>query len=257
MAKSMNNSNSPGIILSSVSFSYVKDREILKNISLEIKPGTFLGVTGVNGSGKSTFSFLLNGLIPHFINGKLSGEVLVNGITTRSKSVSYFSEKIGMVFQNPDYSIFNLTVAEEIGFGLKNFHRRNIETVIRNSLIEVGLPGFEKRDPQTLSYGEKQKICLAGVLSLETDYIILDEPSAMLDYKSSVDIYEILRKLNKSGKTVIVIDHDTDFLMKYTVKTLILDKGKIECYGDTNAVLGEKDLLEKLGIKIPHQEDQS
>ncbi len=190
-----------GIVLDKVSFSYKKETKVLRNLSLEISRGDFLGITGTNGSGKSTLTLLLNGLIPHFIEGKLSGQVLVEGISTAQKNVSYFAQKVGMVFQNPDLSLFNLTVSEEIEFGLKNFDMSNIEERKKEALVQVGLSGFENRDPQTLSFGEKQKICLACVLALDTEYLVLDEPTAMLDYKNSLELYKLLEKLNKRGKS--------------------------------------------------------
>lgn len=240
-----------GIVLDKVSFSYKKETKVLRNISLEISRGDFLGISGTNGSGKSTLSLLLNGLIPHFIEGELSGQVLVEGVSTTQKNVSYFAQRVGMVFQNPDLSLFNLTVSEEIEFGLKNFGLDNIEKRKKEALSLVGLSGFENRDPQTLSFGEKQKICLACVLALDTQYLVLDEPTAMLDYKNSLELYKLLEKLNQRGKTIITIDHDTDFLWKYCVSTLILDKGGIKLFGETKKVLKNEKVLKTLGIKVP------
>ena len=182
-----------GIKLQSVSFRYQKT-PVLQNLSFEINQGNFLGITGTNGSGKSTLLYLLNGLIPHEIPGKLSGKIFLNNVTSR------------LVFQNPDFSIFNLTIREEITFG-------NPQADVASALNLVGLNGYADRDPQTLSFGQKQKICLAAALAVNPDYLLLDEPTAMLDYKSSVELYEILKNLNKAGKTIIVVEHDTDFLL--------------------------------------------
>lgn len=241
-----------GIQLKRVSFSYNKKQQILAQISLNINRGEFLGITGINGSGKSTFTYLLNGLIPHAIYGYLSGQVAIDGEDTRRKNVSYFARKVGMVFQNPDFSLFNLTVGEEIAFGLKNLKLNNINKRIKRALSQVDLPNFDKRDPQTLSLGEKQRVNLACVLALETKYIVLDEPTAQLDYKSAFSLYQLLKKLNRQGKTIIVVEHDTDFLAKFSQKTLILDKGKIAQFDKTFKVLSNKNMLNKLGIKVPH-----
>ena len=241
-----------GIKLSKVSFSYMKGKAVLDDISLFIEKGGFLGITGVNGSGKSTFSYLLNGLIPHTIKGHLEGSITVDGTDTRKRDVPYFAGKIGMVFQNPDYSLFNLTVYEELEFGLKNLKYDNHKERIRNALAIVGMESFSARDPQSLSYGEKQKISLAMVLAMDTEYIVLDEPSAMLDYKSSIELYEILAELNNQGKTVLTIEHDTDFLWKYVSKTVIFDSGRIAHHGNTKDILSKENMLKKLGIKIPN-----
>ncbi|MCX6816524.1 MAG: ABC transporter ATP-binding protein [Candidatus Beckwithbacteria bacterium] len=240
----------PGIKLQSVSFRY-QQTPVLQNLSFEIKAGTFLGITGTNGSGKSTLLYLLNGLIPHEIPGRLSGKIFVDGISTRQKPVSFFAKTVGLVFQNPDFSLFNLTVKEELEFGLKNLKIKDSSGRIKQALNQVGMFNYLNRDPQTLSFGQKQKICLASVLTLNTDYIVLDEPTAMLDYRSSVELYEILSKLNQSGKTIIVVEHDTDFLLKYSQQVLILDAGKIKAFGPTKPIFSQTALLKNSGVKIP------
>lgn len=243
-----------GITLNNVTFEYLKEKVILQNLSLDIKVGTFVSIIGSNGSGKSTFLYLLNGLIPHLSSGHLTGEVLIDGIATRTKNVAFFAKKVGMLFQNPDFSLFNLTVHEEIEFGLKNLKLTNSKEKILNALATVNLAGFENRDPQTLSLGEKQKLCLACVLALDTEYIVLDEPVAMLDYKSSLEIYQILANLNQQGKTIITVEHDTDFLWKYAKEILVLDNGSIAAHGDKTTILTNKQLLTNLGLKIPNYE---
>jgi len=241
-----------GIRFENVSFSYPDKTEVLSGINFTIEPGSFVGVTGTNGSGKSTCTYLMNGLIPHTIPGRLTGDVFVDGVNTRTKPVAFFAKHVGMVFQNPDFSLFNLTVAQEIAFGLTNLHRSADATLINNALSQVGLDDFRDRDPQSLSFGEKQKVCLACVLSLDVSYIILDEPTAMLDYKSSVELYRLLRVLNKKGKTIIAIEHDTDFLWNYTSQMILIDHGKIHSIGKTKAVLTQDTLLSDLGIKKPN-----
>jgi len=238
-----------GIQLENVSFSYAAGTSQLKNIPLQIPKGTFLGISGVNGSGKTTLSLLLNGLIPHEISGKLSGEVLIDGVNTKKKPVSYFAGKVGMLFQNPDFMLFNLTVFDEIAFGLK---QKESTKKVFEALEMVGLTKFEKRDPQTLSLGEKQKICLAGVLARDTEYIVLDEPVAMLDYKGAVNLYKLLKLLNGDyGKTIIVIEHDTDFLKAFAKEVIILDQGEIVLQGKTSSVFSQTKKIKELGIKIP------
>jgi len=238
-----------GIQLDNVSFGYKSGIFQLEDISLQIPKGSFLGITGVNGSGKTTLSLLLNGLIPHEISGKLSGEVLIDGVNTKKQSISYFAGKVGMLFQNPDFMLFNLTVFDEIAFGLK---QKDPAEKVRRALEMVGLSKFEKRDPQTLSLGEKQKICLASTLARDTEYIVLDEPVAMLDYKGAVSLYKLLKTLNEDyGKTIIVIEHDTDFLKAFAKQVIILDQGKIVFEGDATSVFSHIKKIKKLGIKIP------
>ena len=140
------------ISINNLTFSYGKDRKILQNVSIEIKKGSFLGISGVNGSGKTTFTYLLNGLIPQFIKGTLLGEVYIDDLSTKTNSIASLSKKVGMVFQNPDFSIFNLTVKEEIEFGLRNLNLNNQSQRIKKALDLVGLTGYLEKDPQTLSF---------------------------------------------------------------------------------------------------------
>ena len=241
-----------GVIFSDVSFSYPEGRYQLKNINLFIPKGFFCGIAGLNGSGKTTLSLLMNGLIPQEIRGDFTGSVYVDGVSTRTKSVSYFSKSVGMLFQNPDFMLFNLSVKEEIEFGLKNLKLKNKDLRINQALKQLGMTQYLENDPQTLSFGQKQKICLACILAADTPYIILDEPSAMLDYKSAIHLYEILKNLNREGKTIIIIEHDTDFLAKYADQIIIIDKGKIIDSGETKQVFKKINHLKKIGIKIPY-----
>lgn len=218
---------SSGITLSQVSFSYLKNQPVLKNINLQIKPGDFLTITGINGSGKSTLTYLLNGLIPHQIKGYFQGKVTIDSISTREKPVSFFAAKVGLVFQNPDFSLFNLTVKEEVAFGLKNLKLDHLDQRIKCALDQVRMWKYLKRDPQSLSFGQKQKICLACALALNPDYLVLDEPTAMLDHPSAIELYQILTQLNQQGKTIIVVEHHQEFISRFSKTTLILHQGKI------------------------------
>lgn len=243
-----------GILLENVSVSYSRNSFQLRNIDLTIKKGSFFGITGVNGSGKTTLIQLLNGLIPHEIPGKLTGNVLIDGINTIQQPVAYFAKKVGMLFQNPDFMLFNLTVAEEIAFGLKNLKYADQPEKIKNALVKVGLDDFEQRDPQTLSLGEKQKVALACVLAVDTPYIVLDEPVAMMDFKGALNLYNVLKALNeKSGKTIIVVEHDTDFLLTFAKEVAVINKGEIVMSGAANDIFEKKAELKEIGIKVPNR----
>lgn len=242
-----------GIQVDNVSVQYGVGGFELDGVTATIAKGSFCGITGTNGSGKTTFAYLLSGLIPHQIEAKLNGNVVIDGIDTRSKPVSYFARKVGMVFQNPDFMIFNLTVREEIAFGLSNLGIDTIDGAVAQSLAAVGLDGYEERDPHTLSLGQKQKLTIAAVLAMNTDYIVLDEPSAMLDYRSAVELYKLLAKLNSRGKTIVVVEHDTDFLLTYTNHTIVLESGSTTIQGATRDVFAKRKQLHDLGIKIPRR----
>lgn len=241
-----------GIKINNVSFGYNKNTKQLKNVTLEIPESSFCGITGVNGSGKSTFTLLLNGLIPQEIKGKFNGNVYIDNANTQQKPISYFANKVGMVFQNPDFMLFNLTVSEEIEFGLKNLKLDNHTERIAKALKKVDMEDYGNCDPQTLSFGQKQKICLACILALDSKYIVLDEPTAMLDYKSAISLYELLKSINDEGKTIIIVEHDTDFLKKYASQIAVFDQGQLVLAGTPDYVFSKTEKLQQIGIKIPH-----
>ncbi|OGD56598.1 hypothetical protein A3I57_01350 [Candidatus Beckwithbacteria bacterium RIFCSPLOWO2_02_FULL_47_23] len=216
------------ISLTNLTVTYPHEKPALKNINWQLKHGEWLGITGSNGSGKTTLLYCLAGLISKHIPAKITGEALIN-------------QSVGIVFQNPDFSLFNLTVAEEVAFGARG--------PIEPALKAVGMYRQKSADPQTLSYGGKQKVCLAAVLAKNPDLILLDEPTSMLDYKSALELYRLLNKLNQQGKTIVVVEHDTDFLFEFTQKTLILDQGKQVAFGPSQTVLKRTRLLKRLGLK--------
>lgn len=216
------------MIVTNLSLTYPGKLPTLKKLNWQIKPGEWLGITGSNGSGKTSLLYCLAGLIPKHIPAKITGGTLIN-------------QSVGIVFQNPDFSLFNLTVAEEVAFGAS--------VPIEPALKAVGLGHYKNADPQTLSYGEKQKVCLAAVLAKNPEIILLDEPTSMLDYKSSRELYRLLLQLNRRGKTIITVEHDTDFLFEFTKKILILDRGQQIVFGPTKTVLKRTGLLKSLGLK--------
>lgn len=233
-----------------LSFSY-PGRNVLRDVSLRIEKADFLGITGSTGSGKTTLAMCFNGLIPKSVKGRFSGAVSVMGSDTRKSKISELARKVGFVFQDPDWQLFSLTVRDEVSFGLENLGMKGIDGRVKESLKMVGLSGFEETEPHKMSQGQKQKLCIASVLAMEPEVIILDEPTSQLDYKSSINIYGILEKLNESGKTVIVIEHNTDLLAEYANKALLLGDGRIAKFGPARTVLGDNKLLDKLGIKVP------
>jgi energy-coupling factor transport system ATP-binding protein len=239
-----------GVQLRNVSFSY-PGKPVLKDITWAARDGDFVGISGSTGSGKTTMIYCLNGLIPHSIRGEFSGEVIINGRSTADCSIAEIARKVGLVFQDPDWQLFSLSVREEIAFGLKNLKMGSIEGRVRKALKMVGLEEYEDAEPHKLSQGQKQKLCIASVLAMEPDILILDEPSSQLDYRSVMNIYGILRHLHGEGKTIIVIEHNTDLIAEYANRTILLDGGRIAAQGKTGDVLSDRKTIERLGIKYP------
>jgi energy-coupling factor transport system ATP-binding protein len=239
-----------GIEVENLSFSY-PNRKVLKNINFKIENSEFVGLVGPTGCGKTTLVYCLNGLIPNSIRGKFSGKVTVEGLSTTEHKVSEIARNVGLVFQDPDWQIFNLTVKDEVAFSLKNLKINKIEKRIKNALKIVGLNGYENEDPNKLSQGQKQKLCIASVIATEPKVIILDEPTSQLDYKNTEIIHKILKKLNKMGTTILIIEHDTDWIAEYVDKVLIMNGGKIIDEGLPKKIFSKTKILKKLGIKIP------
>lgn len=238
------------IEVENLNFSY-PNRSVLKKINFKIEDGEFVGLVGPTGCGKTTLAYCLNGLIPNSIRGKFSGRVLIDGMDTKKHKVSEIARKVGLVFQDPDWQIFSLSVKDEVAFGLRNFGFDKIKKGVRNALKMVDLYKFKNEEPHKLSQGQKQKLCIASVLATDPQVIILDEPTSQLDYRNTKNIHDILKKLNKNGKMILLIEHDTDFLAEYTSKMLVMNGGRIVKNGKTSGVLSKTNLLKKLGIKIP------
>lgn len=221
----------------------------LKNINLTIKSGEFIGLLGLNGSGKSTLARLLNGLIK-----PTSGKVLINGMNTAmSRKTIEIRRQVGMVFQNPDNQIVCPLVEEEIAFGPENLGlpQEEIQRRINWALDVVGLSNSRNKAPHQLSGGQKQKVALASVLAMLPTYLILDEPTSMLDPLSRRELLEHLRILNsEKGITVIVISHNPeDFI--YATRIIVMDKGSVILDGRPGEVFSNRRKLTEIGLEPP------
>ncbi len=226
-------------------------RSVLKGIDLEVKRGEFIGVLGSTGSGKSTLAQALNGIIPNLISAEMKGSVKSFGKDTRKTSVAEFSKKIGFVFQDPDAQIFALKVRDEVEFGIDNLRLGRKEERVKKALERAGLIDYLEADPTTLSQGQKQKLAIASVLALEPEALILDEPVSSLDHKSAGEIYRILHELNRKGTTIMVIEHDTEWIAKYATRAIVIEDGRIVLDGKPEKVLLDKRYA-ALGLKVPY-----
>lgn len=232
------------IKLENISFKYKKNKEYtLKDINLHIKNGEFISIIGENGTGKSTLAKIISGiLLPS------SGNVLINNINTKSKKdFINLRKNISIVFQNPDNQIIFERVYEELKFTLENFKidKNQIDSKIDNALKAVNMLDKKFENTTALSLGEKQKIIIAEALSLNTDIIVLDEPTAMLDPNSKKQILNLLNDLNKLGKTIILITHILDEIF-YSNKCIYLNDNKIEEIFNIKDLLTNNSLLEKI-----------
>ena len=223
------------IKVENVSFKYKnKDLKILDNLNFSVKDGEILAIVGKNGSGKSTIAKIISGII------KLKhGSIFVDDVNIKDKKD--IRDKIGIVFQNPENQIIFNNIYDELAFSLKGLEKSEIENRINTALQQVGMLEHKNDDLYTLSLGQKQRIMIAEILARKPKYIVLDEPTSMIDSKGKEEIYEIIKSLKKEGYTIICITNNADEIL-IADRTLILSDGHI-----VNEI-SRKELTEKFNI---------
>lgn len=237
------------INIDNVKFKYDKDSAFaVDGVTLNIKKGEFTAIIGHNGSGKSTLAKLINSiLLP------TEGKILVKGMDTTDDSKLWdIRQTAGMVFQNPDNQLVATIVEEDIAFGPENqgVEPSEIRRRVDDALNTVGMYEYRKRPPHMLSGGQKQRIAIAGILALNSDCIILDEPTAMLDPSGRREVMETLKKLNTQGKTILLITHYMDEAVQAD-RVVVMDKGNIKLDGTPKEVFRNIDEIKKFGLDVP------
>ncbi len=217
------------IVIENVSYKYPGSREYaIKNINLVVREGEFLVLTGPSGGGKSTICRLMNGLIPQFYGGEFSGKVLVYGVDTRESSVKELARIVGLVFQNPENQIVNMTVEEEVAFGLENLGLPDdeIRDRLEYALRMMGIEELRRRATHELSSGELQKVALASVIAMKPRVLVLDEPTANMDPSSARAflnrVYELW--LNGFIKTIVLVEHRLSWILDKATRLVLVDK---------------------------------
>ena len=229
-------------------YSYSTGLEALKGIDLTVNDGEFLAIMGQNGAGKTT-------LVKHF-NGLLkptTGEVLVDGVSTRDVSVAKLARNVGFVFQNPDHQLFSESVEDEIGFALKNFGFE--EAVIKKqvdwALNLLDIVQYRKTSPFMLSGGERKRVALASILAWDPNMIILDEPTIGQDHKQKEKLQQFILQLNAQKKTVVVVTHDVEFVAECNPRVILMSQGKILVDGVAEKILTQPEVLAQASIVPP------
>lgn len=224
-------------------------RNVINGVNLNIKEGEFVALLGHNGSGKSTLAKLINAL---FIPKK--GQVLVDGFDTKNdKSVWDIRSRAGMVFQNPDNQLVATVVEDDVAFGPENLgiESSEIRKRVDKALESVNMEDFKKNSPHLLSGGQKQRVAIAGILAMSPTYIILDEPTAMLDPSGRKEVMDTVLKLNKEqGKTIILITHYMDEAAMAD-RLIIMEEGSIILQGKPREVFSHVDEIKKIGLDVP------
>ena len=230
---------------SHVGFSYNETANV-RDLNVKVHKGDFISIIGSNGAGKSTFSKLCNGLLK-----PSSGDVLVVGKNTKQQKVSALAKHIGFLFQNPDRQICCATVREEIAFSLRNngIAEEEIKARVEKTLNEFGFDG--DTEPFNMSRGQRQRLCLACLIALNPEILILDEPTTGLDYRECMEVMGKIQALNESGTTVIMVCHDMEVVLDFAKTIIVMNRGEILGQGATREVLSDRELLQNARLLPP------
>ena len=236
--------------LENICFSYDNKNTVLHDISLEISKGKRIVFLGENGSGKSTLFLIMNGVMK-----ANKGNIYLNGekISYNEKSLNKLRKKVGIIFQDPDTQIFAPTVFQEVAYGLENlgYSREVVEEKVNETLKSLELEHLSDRPCHHLSYGQKKRVSIAGIVTMEPDILILDEPTVWLDIKNVKKVKKILEKLYQKGKTTIISTHEIEFAYEMGDYIYILDKGKIVKQGTKNEIFADYEFLKNINLDIP------
>ena len=224
----------------------------LDDVSLTIPENSFAAFIGRTGSGKSTLVQTLNALLL-----PTSGEVIVDEFTVgpnkrKNKNIKGLRKHVSLVFQFPEYQLFEETVEKDVAFGLKNFGVKHDEAIKKahEAILSVGLSEkYFTKSPFELSGGEKRRVAIAGILAINPDILVLDEPTAGLDVKGAHDVMSLVEKMHKEGKTIIVVTHDMELVMRYCDLVFVLKDGKLAYQGSKEKLFDSVD--SSSSIEIP------
>lgn len=227
----------------SLSYTYPDGRQALRGVNLEVFSGEAVAIIGPNGAGKSTLLLALAGLIP------VEGEVIYKGRHLNGLKDPRRLE-IGILFQDPDTQLFSLTVYEDVAFGPRQmgFSEEEVHRRVKEALEKVGLSGFEERSPHHLSFGERRRVALATVLSMQPDVLLLDEPTSNLDPRARKQFLELMKGLRL---TRIVATHDLELAYETADRVVVLYQGKVVACGRPSDVILNEKLLKSYGLELP------
>lgn len=231
------------IEIDGLSYTYPNGAIALENISLCVDEGESIAIIGPNGAGKSTLLLQLNGIL------RGNGRVTISGKDVKDDPRN-MKRKVGILFQDPDDQLFMPSVFDDVAFGPINIGFSDIRERVTRALEMVNLDGYESRCPYHLSYGEKRKVSLASILSMEPEILALDEPTANLDPSSRAELMTIIKKLNEEGKTIVVATHDVNAAAQTADRIYVLNKSLV-AEGTTREIFSQFDLLRKENLDVP------
>lgn len=241
--------NNLALIVKKLTYSYDKEKDVVNDISLNVKKGSYVSVIGHNGSGKSTFAKLIAGLLE-----AQEGEIYIFDQRLNEQNLAAIRMDLGIVFQNPDNQFIGSTVRDDIAFGLENRQvpSEKMDDIIDHFASEVGMSEFLDKEPTNLSGGQKQRVAIAGVLALNPKIVILDEATAMLDPKGKREIGEIVKAMKKDNPdlTVISITHDIEETLT-SDEIIVFSDGRIILQGTPEEVYEHAEQLHAISLDLP------
>jgi len=231
----------------------VATKPAVEDVSITIEKGEFAVLTGPSGCGKTTLCRCFNGLIPHFYRGDLQGHIRVIDFDVRETPIHKLALHVGLVFQNPENQLFALSVEKDVAFGLENLGmlREEMQKRVNYALETSGISHLRLKAPHELSGGQQQRVAIAGIIAMQPEVMVLDEPTSFLDPLGAEKIFKVIRILNQSlNMTVILVEHRLDLAARYANHVIVMDRGKVILDGEPKEVLSsEKARL--VGVGIP------
>ena len=226
-----------------------EEKDVLKNVSFVIHDKEWISIIGHNGSGKSTLSKLLIGIL-----SPTEGSITYDNLELNDDNLYEIRKHIGIVYQNPDNQFVATSVEDDIAFGLENrcVESQKMASIINESLRRVNMLEYKESSPSSLSGGQKQRVAIAGILALNTDIIILDEATSMLDPKGREDFINLVKELKNAGKTILMITHDMEEAL-LSDRCIVLNNGEIVKDDSTINVLNDYDTLKMAKLEMPSE----
>ena len=250
----------PLITIDNLSYAYppaqpsAEPEWVLDGIDLEVASGEFVAIMGATGGGKTTLCLALNGIVPHSTGGIIGGNVIVSDLNTKRCSVAELAQHVGLVFQEPETQLFNMTVETEIAFGLENLGlpRADMDKRISWALSLVKMSAFRQRAPFQLSGGQKQRVAIAAMLAMQPKILVLDEPTANLDPVGKREVFTAVQTLRcQLDMTIIMVSHESEQIANFADRVVVLDKGRVAMNDSPTAVFPQVSRLQQIGLVVP------
>ena len=243
------------IELKNISFKYeLQEENTIKDLNLHVREGEFIGVIGKNGAGKTTLCNIIRGIIPDFIQGDISGDIIIDSKNINDIERGEMAELVGFVFQNPFSQISGIkkTVFEEIAYGLENLgvEREEMKRRVKDVIQLLKIEDLQDKNPLELSGGQSQRVAIASIIVMNPKILIFDEPTSQLDPLGTEEIFDILKLLKSQNKTIILVEHKIDLIAEYADRVVVMDEGEIVFDGETHEVLSNKK-IEDHNVSMP------